>query len=290
MEGRIVKGVAGFYDVLTRDGIYVCHAKGIFRKDHRKPLIGDLVQMEITHAQDREGSILEILPRKNELIRPAIANVDRALVIFAVKSPNPNLNLLDRFLTNMQLHGIPCVICFNKADLLSKEERVQFAETAEKLPYPVLFTSAKKGEGTEELRAILEHGITTVAGPSGVGKSSLINLLQSRVEMETGDISAKIGRGRHTTRHAQLIPVGEDGWIADTPGFTSLEIPQVRYEELWKLFPEFAPFEPECRFSGCLHMAEPDCGIKQAVERGEIAAMRYENYRQMLLECKDKNR
>ena len=199
MEGRIVKGVAGFYDVLTRDGIYVCHAKGIFRKDHRKPLIGDLVQMEITHAQDREGSILEILPRKNELIRPAIANVDRALVIFAVKSPNPNLNLLDRFLTNMQLHGIPCVICFNKADLLSKEERVQFAETAEKLPYPVLFTSAKKGEGTEELRAILEHGITTVAGPSGVGKSSLINLLQSRVEMETGDISRKLKRGRHTT-------------------------------------------------------------------------------------------
>lgn len=279
MKGKIIKGIAGFYYVDTGEsGVYECKAKGIFRKDKRKPLVGDDVEIEITHEKDMEGNIIRILPRKNELIRPAVANIDQALVVFAVTKPRPHFNLLDRFLVMMESRHIPAVLCFNKTDIARDKEIAGLKDIYSACGYPTVFTSAKEEDNIGELKKVLRGKTTAIAGPSGVGKSSLINLLQSEVKMETGNISAKIGRGKHTTRHSELIVLGEDSYIMDTPGFSSLYVSDLEKEELKYCFPEFAPFEGQCRFSGCGHIHEPGCAVKNAVEEGEIHRMRYENY------------
>lgn len=301
MRGKIIKGIAGFYYVHTadpaKDGskIYECKAKGIFRRDHQKPLVGDDVELEILDETRRKGNIIGILPRSSELIRPAVANVDQALVIFAVTKPEPNFNLLDRFLIMMQQQKIPCVICFNKADLDVLQQADEYRKIYERCGYRVLTVSAKRQEGTEELKGILAGKTTTVAGPSGVGKSSLINCIQSGIVMETGEISEKIERGKHTTRHTELIPVsmggdGESSYILDTPGFSSLGLFDLEKEELAGFYHEFDPYEKYCRFGGCSHISEPDCGVKQGLENGEISAVRYENYRLLYEELKNRKK
>ncbi len=287
MQGKIIKGIAGFYYVHVEGyGIYECKAKGIFRKDHVKPLVGDDVFMDVLDEVQMLGNIREILPRRSALIRPAVANVDQALIIFAIVKPNPNFNLLDRFLIRMERQSLPTVICFNKQDIASPEEKEALRQSYETCGYQVLFISALENEGVERVREILEGKTTTVAGPSGVGKSSLINRLSPRANMETGEISAKIERGKHTTRHSEIIALGDGSYIVDTPGFTSLDISEITKEELWQYYPEFARYEPFCRFRGCAHMSEPSCGVKDAVAEGKISAVRYENYRVLYEELK----
>ena len=291
MQGKIIKGIAGFYYVhVVESGVYECKAKGIFRKDGVKPLVGDDVEIEITHEKDMEGNIIRILPRKNELIRPAVANIDQALVVFAVTKPRPHFNLLDRFLVMMESRHIPAVLCFNKTDIARDKEIAGLKDIYSACGYPTVFTSAKEEDNIGELKKVLRGKTTAIAGPSGVGKSSLINLLQSEVKMETGNISAKIGRGKHTTRHSELIVLGEDSYIMDTPGFSSLYVSDLEKEELKYCFPEFAPFEGQCRFSGCGHIHEPGCAVKNAVEEGEIHRMRYENYVVIYSELQERKR
>ena len=288
MQGRIVKGIAGFYYVDTEDGIFECRAKGIFRNQKVKPLVGDLVELEVLSQEEKEGSVISILPRKSELIRPAVANVDQALVIFALVSPKPNFNLLDRFLVLMEKQGIPALICMNKTDLASDEMIAEVRERYRTSGYPLLFVSAAQKEGIEAIREYLRGTTTTVAGPSGVGKSSLINLLQDGVQMQTGAVSEKIERGRHTTRHTELMWVEEDTYILDTPGFSSIELFGIEKEELGGYFPEIAAHAGNCRFRGCAHLAEPDCAVKEAVDNGEISKGRYENYQLLYEDLKKK--
>lgn len=291
MQGKIIKGIAGFYYVHTPEGkIYECKAKGVFRKDRKKPLVGDDVVLDVLDEELLTGNISDILPRKNELIRPQVANVDQALVIFSFTRPVPNCNLLDRFLIMMQKQKIPCVICFNKLDIATTGEQEELLLTYRKCGYPVLTVSTYTREGIGKLFKALDGKTTTVAGPSGVGKSSIINLLQPDVSMETGAISEKIERGKHTTRHSQLIALSGDTYIMDTPGFSSLMIPLDEKEELAQYYPEFAEYEPECRFSGCSHIYEPDCGVKKALEEGKISPVRYQNYVLLYEELKKRKR
>ncbi len=288
MQGKIIKGIAGFYYVhVIGAGVYECKAKGIFRKEKIKPLVGDNVEIDIISEEEKTGNISRILERKNELIRPAVANIDQAMVIFAAAKPKPNFNLLDRFLIMMEQQQVETVICFNKQDLATEEELQKLEETYQKCGYHILFTSARKEEGLEAVKKVLEGKTTTVAGPSGVGKSSLINLLQPEIEMETGNISEKIERGKHTTRHSQLIHIKDNTYIMDTPGFSSLYLMGFEKEELKEYFKEFKEYEPECRFLGCSHIHEPDCGVKQALEEGKISRIRYENYVAMYEELKN---
>lgn len=270
--------------------VYECKAKGIFRKDGTKPLVGDDVEMEVLDAASEKGNIQRILPRKNALIRPAVANVDQALVIFAAAKPAPNFNLLDRFLIMMATKGLPCMICFNKQDIVEEEERQKLTFIYENCGCRVVFASATKGEGIEEIRELLRGKTTTVAGPSGVGKSSMVNSLSGNPHMETGEISEKIDRGKHTTRHAELLLIGPDTYIVDTPGFSSLSVFNMEKEELKNFYPEFTKYEDECRFRGCSHISEPDCGVKNALKDGKISAMRYENYVQIYEELKAQKR
>ena len=291
MQGKIVKGISGFYYVhVVESGIYECKAKGIFRQQKMKPLVGDDVEIDIISEEKKTGNVAAILPRKNALIRPAVANVDQALLIFAAASPNPNFNLLDRFLVMMGRQDVPVILCFNKCDLITEEQQQEIAAIYEASGCKILFVSAKKELGLKELQEILEGKTTTVAGPSGVGKSSLINLLAPEACMETGEISKKIERGRHTTRHAELIQLKGDGYIMDTPGFSSLYLPEMEKEELQDCYPEFAAFEPYCRFQDCSHISEPDCGVKEALSEGKIHPVRYENYCQLYGELKDRKK
>ncbi len=291
MQGKIVKGISGFYYVhVVESGIYECKAKGIFRQQKMKPLVGDDVEIDIISEEKKTGNVAVILPRKNALIRPAVANVDQALLIFAAASPNPNFNLLDRFLVMMGRQDVPVILCFNKCDLITEEHQQEIASIYEASGCKILFVSAKKELGLKKLQEILEGKTTTVAGPSGVGKSSLINLLAPEACMETGEISKKIERGRHTTRHAELIQLKGDGYIMDTPGFSSLYLPEMEKEELQDCYPEFAAFEPYCRFQGCSHISEPDCGVKEALSERKIHPVRYENYCQLYGELKDRKK
>ena len=291
MQGKIVKGISGFYYVhIAEFGIYECKAKGIFRNQKIKPLVGDNVEVAILDESEKLGNIEQILPRTNELIRPAVANIDMALVIFAAAKPGPNFNLLDRFLIMMEYQKVPVTICFNKAELLPQEELHAFADVYERCGYPVLYTSAKRQEGIDGLRAALAGKTAAVAGPSGVGKSSLINCLSTERKMETGDISRKIERGRHTTRHSEILPIGEDTYIMDTPGFSTLAIPGFEKEDLQQYYREFAAYEPYCRFFGCSHITEPDCGVRAALAEGKISELRYENYKLLYQELKDQKK
>ncbi|MBE5915080.1 MAG: ribosome small subunit-dependent GTPase A [Pseudobutyrivibrio ruminis] len=285
MTGKIIKGIAGFYYVYVEDqGVYECKAKGAFRKDKIKPLVGDDVTIDVISSEEMTGNVISILPRKSELIRPAVANVDQALLIFATKNPEPNLNLLDRFLCMMEEQDLPIVICFNKEDIADEGFEERMRATYENAGYKVIFCSAKNDEGIDGIREILKGKTSTVAGPSGVGKSSIVNKLTEGQTMETGEVSEKIGRGKHTTRHSELLYLGDDTFIMDTPGFSSLFVPKIEPVDLYTLFPEFIEPASCCKFTGCAHDKEPSCGVKDAVASGEIAASRYENYLQIYSE------
>ncbi|MGN0432882.1 MAG: ribosome small subunit-dependent GTPase A [Lachnospiraceae bacterium] len=291
MQGKIIKGIAGFYYVHVENaGVYECKARGVFRKDNRKPLVGDNVNMEVLDEAAKKGNITELLDRKSELIRPAVANVDQALIIFSITKPAPSLNLLDRFLIMMQRQKLPCVVCFNKQDIAAQEEKTELKDAYEKCGCQVMFVSALQKEGLAELKEALHGKTTTVAGPSGVGKSSLINKLQDTTVMETGSISEKIERGRHTTRHSELLFLGEGTYIMDTPGFSSLSLFDMEKEDLPECYPEFAEYTDDCRFRGCAHINEPVCGVKKALQEGKISKVRYENYTLLYEELKNKKK
>lgn len=292
MKGKIIKGIAGFYYVHDRKSrVYACKARGIFRKRGIRPVVGDDVEFSILDEAAGEGSIDQILPRKNELVRPASANVDQALVVFAVTQPDPNLNLLDRFLVMMEVNRIPVTVCFNKTDLAEESLCDRYGRIYQEAGYQVFFASTREGRGVEALRAFLRGKTTILAGPSGVGKSSLTNVIQPEAGMETGAISQKIQRGRHTTRHAELFCVEEDTYLMDTPGFSSMYLEEVEAAGLKECFPEFDRLEEGCRFGAdCVHMGEPVCGVKAALDRGEIAASRYENYRLLYQELKEREK
>ena len=291
MQGKIIKGIAGFYYVHAEDlSIYECKARGIFRKDNVKPLVGDDVELEVLDAEERTGNITRILPRRSRLIRPAVANIDQAMVIFAILKPEPNFNLLDRFLIMMEQQKLPCVICFNKSDIASGKEREALRSAYETCGYRVLFISVKEQEGLEEVRSLLQGRTTTVAGPSGVGKSSLINYLHPQAEMETGAISEKIDRGRHTTRHSELFALDKESYIMDTPGFSSLQLFNMEKEDLRDFYPEFRQYEERCKFRGCVHVSEPGCGVKEALADGKISDVRYHNYTVLYEELKGRKK
>lgn len=291
MIGKIVKGIAGFYYVhVVESGLYECKAKGIFRKEKMKPLVGDIVEIDILDETEKKGNITEIIERKNELIRPAVANIDQALVVFAVTKPKPHFNLLDRFLIMMESKDIPVVLCFNKKDIATEPEIQELKDIYEKCGYQIVFTSALEEENTEELKDLLHGKTTAIAGPSGVGKSSLINIFQPNANMETGSISEKIERGKHTTRHSELIWIEDNTYIMDTPGFSSLYTNEFEKEELKYYFTEFSEYEGQCRFLGCDHIHEPGCAVKQALDEGKIHPVRYTNYLEMYNELKEKRR
>jgi len=267
MRGKIIKGVGGFYYVLCRNKVYTCKARGIFRSEGKKPLVGDDVEFEVIDAAADEGSIERILERKNELIRPAAANVDGALVMFAAASPAPNFGILDNFLVMMKRQDIDTVICFNKADIVTGSELMKLGDIYKKCGHKVLFTSVLEKEGVEEVRRLLKGKTTILAGPSGVGKSSLTNLLAPGANMETGELSKKVMRGKQTTRHTELIRIDEDTYICDTPGFTSLYVDDMPARDLKSYFSEFEDYEGKCRFLSCMHINEPSCAVRDAAER-----------------------
>ena len=292
-QGKITKGIAGFYYVyIPGKGMFECKAKGIFRKDNVKPLVGDDVIIQILSEEEMTGNICEILPRKSSLIRPAVANIDQALVIFAIRKPDVNLNLLDRFLIQMEQQNLETIICFNKADLEQGDgpDSRTLAEIYAKAGYRTLVVSATEDASVESVLQCLKGKTTTVAGPSGVGKSTLITRLQPDTRMETGSISAKIERGKHTTRHSQLIPICEDTYILDTPGFSSLSVFDLEKEELQAYYEEFQPMTAACKFTGCSHIHEPVCGVKEGLKKGLISTERYENYKLIYQELAQKRR
>lgn len=290
MNGKIIKGIAGFYYVYSNQHIYECKAKGSFRNQKVKPLVGDNVKISILDGEKMLGNIDEILPRTSELIRPAVANVDQALVVFAAAAPNPNFNLLDRFLLMMEKQRVPTVICFNKLDLVDEAVFLNYKKIYEGSGYEVISASTYDEHGMDVLKSVLKGKTTTLAGPSGVGKSSIMNMLNPSANMDTGDISRKIERGKHTTRHSEIIPIEEDTYLMDTPGFSSIYFYDMEPEDLKEFYKEFEPYEPECRFGGCNHIGERECGVKRAVENGWIALSRYENYKLFFEELKNTKR
>lgn len=291
MRGKIVRGIAGFYYVhVPGSGTVECKAKGIFRNRKEKPLVGDNVEIEMLDSAKLLGNIENILPRNNALIRPAVANVDQAVVIFAASYPKPNFNLLDRFLLMMGTQNVPTGICFNKLDMVQEAEIHKMVIQYQNSGAKIYLTSTYHNEGLEKLKTDLVGKTTVLAGPSGVGKSSVINAIFPEAGMETGEISEKIKRGKHTTRHSELFYLGGDTYVMDTPGFTSLGLPDMEKEELRNYYAEFEPYRDRCRFLGCVHVNEPDCVIKEAVSRGDISKQRYDNYKQFFEELDQKKR
>lgn len=277
--GKIMKGIGGFYYVhIPKQGLYECKAKGNFRKQGIKPLVGDNVEIAVLDEEKKLGNIISILPRTKELCRPAVANVDQSLVIFAAAEPNPNYNLLDRFLLSMQQQDVPTIICFNKTDIVNDSDLEQLKQTYERSGHRVCFISVKEQKGLEQVRELLLGKTTVLAGPSGVGKSSLLNYFVPDASMETGTVSEKIKRGRHTTRHSEIFYVGENTYLFDTPGFSSLYVMNLDKEQIKDYFEEFSEYQEECRFLGCMHIHEPGCAVKQALEEGKLSKIRYDNY------------
>ncbi|WP_312071950.1 ribosome small subunit-dependent GTPase A [Anaerotignum propionicum] len=285
LEGVIVKGIGGFYYIDTKRGVFETRARGIFRKEGIRPTVGDHVKISVLDEENKKGSLDEILPRRTELIRPRVSNVDQAVIVFAAKSPDMNLDLLDRFLLLAEEQELDIVIVLNKIDKDNNQDYEEAATLYRQAGYLVICTSAELGSGVEDLKAALENRISVFAGPSGVGKSSLINAAFPGLELNTGELSKKIQRGRHTTRHAELIRITENSYIVDSPGFTSLFLNHIPSEKLQYYFKEFEPFVHGCYYNGCMHINEPDCAVKAQIGKA-IHPMRYQRYVNIVQELK----
>ncbi|WNR46580.1 ribosome small subunit-dependent GTPase A [Paenibacillus roseipurpureus] len=305
-QGLIVKALSGYYYVLPEGTVLhegntvTCRGRGVFKNKKITPLVGDRVMFEAT--ENGEGTVTEILPRSSELIRPPIANVDVVVLVFSVTEPVLNTQLLDKFLVHIENTGIDVLLCFTKSDLLTdaaEAAHVKEMTAAEfdrittlyqGIGYPFVTTSSRLEEGVEAILAHLEGKVSVFAGQSGVGKSSLLNKMISGIDLETNAISQRLGRGKHTTRHVELLPLAGSGLVADTPGFSQLDFMEVEAEGLSSCFREFAAVAEGCRFRGCLHLHEPDCKVRDGVASGTIAASRYDHYLLFLAEIKDRKR
>lgn len=281
-KGQIIKSLSGFYYVESQGKVYQCRARGKFRKDELKPLVGDYCEFSVENQND--GYIFQIMPRKNSLIRPPIANVDQALLVFSAKEPDMNTLLLDRFLILIEHENIHPIICVSKMDLIEEETIKNIMSSYEKAGYQVLYVSSTQNHGIEDIKKLFKDKITVVTGQSGVGKSSLLNALDIHLKIDTNEISKALGRGKHTTRHVELLKM-YDGYVADTPGFSSLEL-QIEPVDLAQSYHDFAELSEQCKFRGCLHESEPHCAVKDAVNDGNISLERYEHYLMFLKESK----
>ncbi|MCR8745291.1 ribosome small subunit-dependent GTPase A [Romboutsia lituseburensis] len=290
LNGQIIKGIGGFYYVDTHVGLYECRARGIFRKQKVTPLVGDRVAISVVDEENKKGVIEEINKRDTELVRPPIANVDKALIVFAIKNPKPNLSLLDRFIVLAEKEGLEIVIILTKADLDYENMLDEVKSTYELSGYKVIPVSNKTKLNIDKVKEELVGNVVVFAGPSGVGKSSLLNEIDKNFKLQTGEVSDKIKRGKHTTRHAELLKLECGGMVADTPGFSSLTLDDISETELKEFFIEFDEFD-DCRFgSRCIHEKEPSCAVKEAVEVGKISKKRYDSYIQLLNEIRQGKR
>jgi ribosome biogenesis GTPase len=288
LKGVIIKGIGGFYYVDTGVGIYECRARGRFRIKNITPLIGDMVEIE-GDPTSFQGYILSISKRKNQLTRPTVANIDQVIIVFAAKKPDINMGLMQKFLVYSEYKKLNVIACINKIDLDKEEDYMEVVKMLESIPYKVIKTSVKTSVGIEQMEEILRDKISVFAGPSGAGKSSLLNSIQPGLKLKTGDLSKKIDRGTHTTRHAELIKLEKGGMVTDTPGFTSFDMGELLISKLESCFPEFESYK-DCYFQDCVHDKEPQCGIKDAVEQGKINKIRYDFYISLLRELKEKRR
>lgn len=287
--GQIRKALSGYYYVEKDGQLIQCRGRGVFRNRGESPLVGDFVEYTVETAGS-DGTIQKIFPRDNELVRPPIANIDQAILVFSVKEPNFNTILLDRFLVVLESFHIQPIICLTKMDLLSEAQRTElqpYIDDYKEIGYDVIETFIDDASLMERLVPVLEGKTTVLAGQSGVGKSTLLNTLLPSLALKTGVISQHLGRGKHTTRHVELMEVA-GGLLADTPGFSSFDFDTIEREELTACFPELARTAESCKFRGCLHVKEPKCAVKDAVEAGEIRAYRYEHYLQSLEEIMDR--
>lgn len=291
INGKIIKGIGGFYYVDTEKGLYECRARGIFRKNKITPLVGDRVSISVVDEENKKGVVEEIEKRDTELVRPPIANVDKALIVFAIKNPAPNLSLLDRFIVLAEKENLEIVIVFTKVDLDADGELLEELKSIYEVSgYKVIPVSNKLKLNIDKIKEELKENTVVFAGPSGVGKSSLLNEVDKNFELKTGEVSDKIKRGKHTTRHAELLKLECGGMVADTPGFSSLTLDDIDESELKEYFIEFDNYD-DCRFgSRCIHENEPSCAVKEAVENGEISKKRYESYIQLLNEIRSGKR
>ncbi len=291
-EGRIIKGISGFYYVSLKDGLYECKGRGILRKDKVKPLVGDWVQVSHLDNRKKTGTLEKVLPRKNQLKRPEIANVDQVVIVLSLKNPSPSLMLMDKIIILAEDLGLEVTICINKADLGEDQDSTlkEIQEIYGPTGYTLVFTSAELDQGIEDLRNSLKGKVSVFSGPSGVGKSSLLNAIKPGLQLKTGEVSKRIQRGKHTTRHTELILVDEDSWIADTPGFGNLEVEEIERENLRFYFREFLPYMENCKFTSCMHLKEPKCSVKAQVDAGTIAKKRYDHYVQIMTELNEKRR
>lgn len=283
MQGHVIKGYSGFYYVAAADKIYECSLRGKNRLNKSSVLPGDIV--EFTALNTEKGVIEKVTARKNQLIRPAIANTDQIIIVTSAANPAPDLMFVDRMSVIALYNKIEPIICFSKADLLSEKESENLKKIYIPTGFTTIFTSSVTKAGLDELKMLLEGKISVFAGNSGVGKSSLVNSLSLQNYSQVGEISAKLKRGKHTTRHVELFGLDEQSFIADTPGFSALNLPEeMKREQLARFFPDFMEYLNDCRFNTCLHDAEPDCAVKKALEEGKIAQSRYDNYRILLQE------
>ena len=291
INGKIIKGIGGFYYVDTEKGLYECRARGIFRRNKITTLVGDRVSISVVDEENKKGVVEEIEKRDTELVRPPIANVDKALIVFAIKNPAPNLSLLDRFIVLAEKENLEIVIVFTKVDLDTDGELLgELKDIYEVSGYKVIPVSNKLKLNIDKIKEELKENTVVFAGPSGVGKSSLLNEVDKNFELKTGEVSDKIKRGKHTTRHAELLKLECGGMVADTPGFSSLTLDDIDESELKEYFIEFDKYD-DCRFgSRCIHENEPSCAVKEAVENGEISKKRYESYIQLLNEIRSGKR
>lgn len=291
IEGIITKGIGGFYYIDTNQGVYECRARGIFRKEKITPLVGDNVKINIIDEENKKGVLEEIEDRDTELVRPPIANVNKAIIVFAIKNPNPNLSLLDRFIVLAERESLDIVIVLTKADLATDEELNKLKSIYETSGYKVIPVSNEAKINIDKVKEELKGNIVVFAGPSGVGKSTLLNNIDSKFQLQTGEVSDKIKRGKHTTRHAELLKLECGGMVADTPGFSSLTLDDIEEDELKEYFIEFYEFSYGCKFGGrCMHENEPICGVKEGVNENKIAKERYESYLQLLKEKRQSKR